>query len=275
MTRPKSHQKYLHKLRTSSPLVLCLTNSVTVTDCANALLAVGASPVMSEDPSDAAALAGMASALVINIGTVSDASQAVMEAAAAEAKRRRIPVVLDPVGAGASQRRLDAARLFEETATVIRGNASEILAMAGHKAAQKGVDSSPTADDEALIERATRLAVDTGAVVAVSGKTDFITDGRDLIRVEGGTPLLTKLTGTGCMLSVISGAYVGAFPRDQLEAVAAAHMHLSRAGERAQHYLERPMALGSFKVGLFDELALLEGSDLDFPLGTGQWRLDA
>jgi hydroxyethylthiazole kinase len=271
----KIYQKFLNRIRTSSPLVLCLTNSVTVTDCANSLLAIGASPVMSEDPSDAAALTSLAAALVINIGTINDRSQATMEAAAQVAVSKGLPVVLDPVGAGASPRRLEASRLFIDAATVIRGNASEILALAGQKGTQRGVDSSSKAEEEFLAEKAMRLAQDSHSLVAVSGKADLVTDGKKMIRIEGGTPLLTKLTGTGCMLSALIGAYVGGWPLEQLKAATAAHIHLARAGEKAQDRLERPLALGSFKVALFDELALVEGSDLDCPRGTGQWRLDA
>jgi hydroxyethylthiazole kinase len=269
------YRKYLNRVMTSSPLVLCLTNSVTVTECANALLAIGASPVMSEDPDDAASLAALAAALVINIGTINDRSQAVMEAAAKVAGKKGIPVVLDPVGAGASARRLTASKSFLEAATVIRGNASEILALVGHKGTQKGVDSSSKAEEEILIEKAGRLAQSSQAVVAVSGKVDLITDGKTAIKIDGGTPLLTKLTGTGCVLSVMVGAYVGSWPLEPLHAVAAAHIHLAKAGEKAQDRLDRPKALGSFKTALFDELAMLEGSDLDCPRGTGQWRMDA
>jgi hydroxyethylthiazole kinase len=275
MINTKNHQKYLHKLRTTAPLILCLTNTVTITDCANGLLAIGAAPVMSEDPSDATALAALASALVINIGTINDHSQAVMEAAAEAAAKRKIPIVLDPVGAGASQRRMQASKLLAKAATVIRGNASEIEALCGQSGTQRGVDSSSTSADDLIIDQAKKLALDSSAIVAVSGKADFITNGQDLIKVEGGTPLLTKLTGTGCLLSVIVGAYVGSSPQDQLRAATAAHMHMARAAERAQENLERPMDLGTFKVNLFNELALLEGSDLDQPKGTGQWRLDA
>ncbi|MDR1049495.1 MAG: hydroxyethylthiazole kinase [Deltaproteobacteria bacterium] len=275
MTTKKSHQQYLHRVRQNSPLVLCLTNTVTVTDCANGLLAVGASPVMSEDPSDAAALAAMASSVVVNIGTINDRQEPVMEAAAKAARDRGLPLVLDPVGAGASRRRLEAARKFLEAATIVRGNASEILALAGDEGLQKGVDSSSAMSDELLAEAAAGLARARGVVVAVSGRVDLVTDGGQLAVIPGGTPLLTKLTGTGCLLSVIVGAYAGCFPKDQLRATAAAHMHLARAAENAQEDLARPLALGTFKTRLFDELALLEGSDLDSPKGTGQWRMDA
>jgi hydroxyethylthiazole kinase len=271
----KIYQKFLSRILTTSPLVLCLTNYVTVNECANSLLAIGASPVMSDDPSDAATLASLAASLVINIGTISDHSQATMEAAAEVAKKKGLPIVLDPVGAGASPRRLEASKRFVDAATVIRGNASEILALVGHKGTQRGVDSSAKAKLELLSDKATKLAQDSKAIVAVSGNIDLITDGKKVIQLEGGTPLLTKLTGTGCMLSAMVGAYIGGWPLDQLQATAAAHIHLGKAGEKAQNRLKHPMSLGSFKTALFDELALIEGSDLDCPSGSGHWRMDA
>jgi hydroxyethylthiazole kinase len=244
-------------------------------DCANALLAIGASPVMSQDPQDAAELAKIAQAVVINIGTINDASWETMRAAVGVAASLGLPTVLDPVGAGATSRRLEASREFARSATVIRGNASEILALVGQTGTQKGVDSSAKTTEDLLIEKAGRLAKDNPATVAVSGEVDLVTDGHTMLKIDGGTPLLTKLTGTGCVLSVLVGAYVGAWPKDVLKATAAAHIHLARAGEKAQEKLNRPMCLGAFKAYLFDELALMEGSDLDCPRGKGKWLLDA
>ncbi|MDR2387763.1 MAG: hydroxyethylthiazole kinase [Deltaproteobacteria bacterium] len=272
----KTYQKYLNKVKTSAPLIVCLTNSVTVNDCANALLAIGASPIMSEDPSDVEALVKKAQALVINIGTINDWSEKTMLAAIKAAEPIGLPMVLDPVGAGASPRRLLASKEFLKSARVIRGNASEILALVADGAGgQKGVEKAAKANEEFIVEKAARLAQDHKAVVAVSGQADLITDGQRVIKIEGGTPLLTKLTGAGCLLTVMTAAYLGASPKDTLRATAAAHLHLAKAGEKAQNRLDRPMSLGTFKMALFDELALVEGSDLDGPMGAGLWRMDA
>jgi hydroxyethylthiazole kinase len=273
----KTYQKFLNKVKTTSPLIVCLTNAVTVNDCANALLAIGASPVMSEDPSDAEALVKISKGLVVNIGTIGDASEKTMEAAVKAAVSLGLPITLDPVGAGASPRRLLAAKKFLKAASVVRGNASEILALVdlGETNNQKGVESTSKADEEFVVEKAARLAQYHQAVVAVSGQADLITDGQMVIKIEGGTPLLTKLTGAGCVLTALTAAYVGASPKDTLRATAAAHVHLAKAGERAQDRLDRPMSLGTFKTALFDELALVEGSDLDGPMGAGLWRMDA
>jgi hydroxyethylthiazole kinase len=272
----KTYQKFLNKVKTASPLILCLTNSVTVTDCANALLAIGASPVMSEDPSDAQALVKLSKGLVVNIGTINDRSQKTMAAAIKVATESGVPITLDPVGAGASARRLEVSKEFLKSASIVRGNVSEILALVDHGgAAQKGVDASVKAEEEYVVEKAARLAQAHKTIVAVSGQVDLITDGQKVIKIEGGTPLLTKLTGTGCVLTVMTAAYVGASPKDALRATAAAHLHLAKAGEKAQTRLDRPMSLGTFRTALFDELALVEGSDLDGPMGAGLWRMDA
>jgi hydroxyethylthiazole kinase len=260
----------LRLVKELSPLVLCLTNYVTVTDCANAALAIGASPVMSDDPSDAAALAELASALVVNVGTISDRQAAVMAAAHARARSKGIPIILDPVGAGATPRRLLASRKFMEGAAVIRGNASEILALRGGDLSQKGVDSSSAEELGVLEEAAAWLAKEAKAVVAVTGETDIVSDGQKTLRVKGGHVWLTALTGSGCLLSVMVGAYAGASQDAPFEAAAAALTHLKRAGERAAAALPVPGvlgsvtagALGSYKALLFDSIAAITPEDL-------------
>lgn len=252
----------LKLVKETAPLVLCLTNFVTVTDCANAALAIGASPVMSDDPSDAAALAEYASALVINIGTISESQEIVMAAAHARARAKGIPIILDPVGAGATPRRLAASKRFMEGATIVRGNASEILALKGAVGGQKGVDSSASADLDALEAAASSLAREAGLVVSVTGETDIVSNGIVSTRVEGGHVWLTALTGTGCLLSVLTGAYAGASPDAPFEAAASALKHVARAGERAAAALAVPGALGGFKTLLFDQLATIKPEDL-------------
>ncbi|MDR1488118.1 MAG: hydroxyethylthiazole kinase [Deltaproteobacteria bacterium] len=252
------------ELRKLSPLVLCLTNFVTVTDVANALLAIGASPVMGDDPSDVQALASIASALVLNIGTINDRRQDIMMSAAKVARERKMPIVFDPVGAGASQRRLAACRnIIDAKPTIIRGNSSEILALCGNAGIQKGVDASDIINIEILSSKASELSIATGAIVAVTGPTDIATDGKTLLAIEGGTPLLTSLTGTGCLLTAMIAAYAGATPDKPLLATAAALTHLARAGEKALTGLPHPRALGTYKAQLFDQLAILAGSEIE------------
>jgi hydroxyethylthiazole kinase len=249
----------LSLVRQKNPLVLCLTNFVTVNDCANALLAIGASPVMSLSPSDAAELATISSALVLNIGTIDGAMLETMLLAAKAAREKGVPIVLDPVGAGASRMRLTSSMtlIAEAKPTIVRGNASEILALIKDRdSQQKGVDSSFAGDFERLKNDAAALARDINAVVAVTGPEDIATDGETTQSIPGGTPLLTRVTGTGCLLSAMVGAFVGADPESPLEAAASAMALLKKAGENALAALSWAGALGEFKTRLIDGLSL-------------------
>jgi hydroxymethylpyrimidine/phosphomethylpyrimidine kinase len=250
----------LQKVKELSPLTLCITNFVTVTDCANALLAIGASPVMSLSEADAIALCALSKALVINIGTINQNTLAVMEKAAKLALDKKIPMVLDPVGAGATTVRKDASlKLIKEyKPAIIRGNASEILSLSGAlEGPQKGVDSREVEDTDTLSRSAKALSLSTGSVVGVTGETDIVVLGDKEIRLEGGSILMTRITGTGCLLSSIVGAFAGADPEDLLGSAAAAMSFLKVAGERAARNLSRPEALGEFKRRIFDELSTL------------------
>lgn len=254
----------LDRVRELAPLVLSITNQVTINECANALLAIGASPVMSDDPADAEALAALAAATVINIGTINDWKLELALAAGRGARQAARPVVLDPVGAGATPvRRRAAARIIEEIRPeVIKGNFAEIKALAGLADRQKGVDSVEAGELEARAATALKLASDLGSLVAVTGATDVLTDGQAVFLIEGGSRLLTRMTGAGCLLSAMAGAYVAANPEERLGAVLAALVHLALAGELAEAALPRAETPGSFRVGLFDQLALVNGGDI-------------
>lgn len=254
----------LSRVREQAPLTLSITNQVTINECANALLAIGASPVMSGDPDDAEALGALAAGTVLNIGTINDRMLKLALAAGRGARRAGRPVVLDPVGAGATEvRQRAAARIIEEIQPdVIKGNFSEIRALASLTGGgQKGVDSIAAKEAEAAAA-ALSLARSLGVLVAVTGPNDVLTDGRTVLSVAGGSLLLTRITGAGCLLSALAGAYVAANPGDRLAAVLAALVHLALAGERAEAGLGQAGALGSFRVGLFDQLALVSGQDL-------------
>lgn len=252
----------LDRVRETAPLTLSITNQVTMNECANALLAIGAAPVMSADPADAEALAALAAGTVINIGTINDRLLEVALAAGRGARRAGRPVVLDPVGVGATPvRRQAAARILEEIKPdIIKGNFSEIRALAGLNDGQKGVDSAEAGEDE-RVAAALSLARSQGTLTAVTGAVDVLTDGRTVILVAGGSRLLTKITGAGCLLSAMVGAYAAANPEDRLSAVLAALIHLAIAGERAEAGLAQAEAPGSFRVALFDQLALLNTSN--------------
>ena len=254
----------LARVKAESPLTLSITNQVTIGDCANALLAIGAAPVMSGDPDDARDLAALASATVLNIGTVGPAQFQVLLAAGRGARASGRPVVLDPVGAGATATRRTAAEslLLETRPDIIRGNLSEIKALAGLDGVQRGVDSTAGDDLSAVAALAGELANRLSAVVAVTGATDVVAAGGRTWFIGGGSPLLTRLTGTGCLLSSMVGAYAGVAEGDLDLAAAGALAHLALAGQRAAENLGQGPLLGTFKTRLFDNLALVSPEDL-------------
>lgn len=237
-------------VRDKSPLVHNITNYVVMNNSANALLAVGASPVMAHWVSEMEEMTAIAGALVINIGTLDDKWIDGMLAAGKAANRRGIPIVLDPVGAGATSMRTAAAlKIIEEChPAIIRGNASEIMALVDASVKSKGVDSNASSAD--AVDYAKRLASDTGAVVVISGATDYITNGTDVYTVEGGDPIMTSVTGMGCTSTAITGAFA-AVVKDSMVAATAAMAVMSLAGERAAGYSK---GNGSMQVNFLDEL---------------------
>ncbi|WP_373426895.1 hydroxyethylthiazole kinase [Microbacterium sp. SORGH_AS_0888] len=244
-------------MRTTAPLVQCLTNAVTVNFVANTLLAVGASPAMVDVPGEAGPMAGAASAVLINLGTPgAEQREGMLEAAEACADMGR-PWVLDPVAVGALPVRTDLAhRLLTRRPTVIRGNASEIRALAGAGTGGRGVDA---ADDVAgAADAALALARTSGGVVAVSGPVDLVTDGRRTVRITGGDVLLTRVTGGGCALGGVIAAYVASHA-DPFEAVVTACLGYGIAAERAAHAAAGP---AGFAVAFVDALASLRSADL-------------
>src|SRR5688572_25875065 len=218
-------------LRARTPLVHCLTNTVVQTITANALLAAGAAPAMVDAPEEAGDFAAVASAVLVNVGTVNARTAEAMRRAARSAGGAGTPWVLDPVAVGGLAYRTElAAELVELQPTVVRGNASEVMALAGAGAGGRGVDSTAGADDAA--PAAAALARRTGGVVAVSGEVDLVTDGRRIVRVGGGSPLLTRTTGAGCALGALVAAYVAA-TGDPLAGTVAAHAHVVVPAVRA------------------------------------------
>jgi hydroxyethylthiazole kinase len=259
MANPGDH---LEIMRAAAPLVHCVTNFVAMTPAANALLAAGASPAMVHAPEEAGAFAGVAGALTVNIGTIDAGWRAGMVAAAEGARAAGTPWVLDPVAVFISPFRLEAAaRLMEEKPAVIRGNASEIMALAGEAAGGRGADAGDPV--EAATGLAMALARRAGAVVAVTGAVDFVTDGETSARVEGGHPLMTRVTAMGCSLTAVIGAYIatsGATREDRFAATVAALAHFKLAGCRAAATAEGP---GSFHATFLDRLAGIDGETLD------------
>lgn len=255
---PADLGRAIENLRTSAPLIQCLTNAVVTNFTANVLLAAGASPAMVDVPGEAAAFAPVASAVLVNLGTPHAGQRQAMLEAARSAHAAGTPWVLDPVAVGVLDVRTRlAAELLAGRPTVIRGNASEIPALAGSGAGGRGVDA--TDDVEAALAPATQLAGSCGAVVAVSGPVDLVTDAGRTVRVHGGDALLTRITGGGCALGALVAAMVAANDGEALLGTVAAHALYSVAAERAAATAAGP---GSFAVAFLDALAAVTPAEL-------------
>lgn len=243
----------LEEVRSSAPLVQCITNSVVVNFTANVLLAVGAAPAMVDIPGESALFAEVASGLLVNLGTPTDEQAEAGLLAAGAAGRCGTPWVLDPVAVGSLPVRTAlAGKLTGLRPTVIRGNASEIIAVSGLGVGGRGVDASD--DVEAALPVAMALADRTGAVVAVSGPVDAVTDGRDVVRIANGHVLLTQVTGGGCALGAVLAAYAGV-DGDRLATTVAAVLAYTVAAELAAEQAAGP---GSFAMHFIDRLADLD-----------------
>jgi hydroxyethylthiazole kinase len=249
---PAAVAQVLVTVREKPPLVQCLTNIVVAQWTANVLLALGAAPAMVDNAQEAGPFAAMADGVLINLGTPYDDTTTAMEAAVTSADRDHTPWVLDPVAVGPLAWRTGVAfRLLEAgTPAIIRGNASEILALAGGSGG-RGVDSVDS--PEAALEAGRALATRYRTVVAVSGPVDHITDGERMVRVANGHPWMTQVTGVGCALGAMMAAFAGR-SEDPLLAAVAATATLTIAAENAAEISRGP---GSFAVALLDELSLL------------------
>ncbi len=248
----------LARVRAHKPLIHNITNYVVMNFTANALLAMGASPVMAHAGNEVEEMVSLAGTLVLNIGTLSDGWIRSMFKAGKKASELKTPVILDPVGAGATSLRTRTAReiIDQIRTTVIRGNASEILSLRRENSQTKGVDSIHTVEEAA--ETAGLLALELETSLAITGPTDLVTDGRRAVRVLNGHPLLGFVTGTGCAATVTCGAFL-AVDRDPVRAVATALAFFGLAGEKAAG---RASAPGSFQVALLDELYSITPEEL-------------
>ena len=246
-------------VRERSPLVHSITNLVVINFNANVLLAVGASPVMAHAHEEVADMVGIAQALVLNIGTLDPYWIESMRLALVAASKRGIPVVLDPVGAGATRYRNECVEFLLSTAlpTVVRGNGSEIMSVAGSALQTRGADSSTGADD--ALGAAQALALRTQGVVCVSGQIDHILDAkRRWARLSNGHEWMTKITGVGCSATALIGAFCAVQP-DAWRATVAAMALLGVVGEiAAEKVMVRGGGVGSMQISLLDELQLLD-----------------
>ena len=261
---------YLKHVKEKSPLIHNITNYVTVNDCANIVLACGASPIMADDKNEVEEITAICGGLNINIGTLNSRTIEAMLLAGKKANELGHPVVLDPVGAGASALRTNTAkRLLDEIRfTVIRGNISEIKTLAGTSAATQGVDAN-VADkitDENLddaIAFAKAFAKKSGAVIAITGAIDLVCDKEKAYVIQNGHPMMAAITGTGCQLSAMTAAYVTANPDDVLGAAAAAVCAMGLAGEIAHARLTELDGNSSYRNYIIDAVYNLTPEQLE------------
>jgi hydroxyethylthiazole kinase len=249
----------LREIRERKPLVHQITNYVVMNETANATLALGALPVMAHAPEEVEEMVALAGALVLNIGTLSAHWIEAMLAAGWAANQRGVPVVLDPVGAGATAFRTDTARriLEEVDVAVLRGNAGEVATLVGVDAEVRGVESAAVGGDPAELAR--EAARSLGLVASVTGPVDHVSDGEQVAAIANGDPMLATITGTGCMSSAITGCFL-AVADSSFAAAVEALVAFGVAGEDAARAARGP---GSFHVNLYDALAALEPGTLD------------
>jgi hydroxyethylthiazole kinase len=250
--------QFLAKIRSNAPLVHNITNFVVMNSTANVLLAAGASPVMAHAENEVEEMVSFAGALVLNIGTLTDDWVRSMVKAGKKANELGVPVILDPVGAGATALRTSASTsiLGEVDVSVIRANASELLALAGAGITTKGVDSVHTVDD--VVEVMPGLAKGLGCTIAVTGVSDIVTDGERTLEITGGDAMMTRVTGTGCAATALVGAFA-AVDSDATLAAASALAYFGLAGSRAAKDCAGP---GSYWTNVLDELYIISEDDL-------------
>lgn len=257
-------------VRKNRPLVHNITNYVTVNDCANMLLACGASPIMADDVEDAEEITVICDALNINIGTLNANTIPAMFAAGKKSRELGHPIVLDPVGAGASRIRTDTALklLREVEPTLVRGNISEIKALLLGDSKTKGVDAAQAdltgqADIEKTVSLAKNFAFKTGAITAVTGAADIVTDGVSVFIIKNGNPMMADVTGTGCQLSAIGAAFIAANPNARLEAAAAAVCAMGLCGEIAYGRLNDADGNATYRDYIIDAMYRLTAEELE------------
>lgn len=228
-----------------APLIHCITNPISIHDCANVVLAVGARPMMAEHPAEVEEITATAGALALNLGNITDARKASILIAGRTAMERKIPVILDMVGIGCSRFRKDITEEFLRRRVpgaplILKGNMSELKALAGQSHGVSGVDAAPEdvlsdANQEETVELAKSVARTYGAVVLASGKTDLVTDGEHVCFISNGTEMMGRITGTGCMLNVLTAAYMSV--GEPMPAAVAACVVLGVSGELAEGQL--------------------------------------
>lgn len=241
-------------IKLEKPLILNITNYVTMDFVANGLLSIGASPVMSKAEQEIEDLMEHTKAVVINLGTLNEEFISLCKLSCQIANQLKKPIVLDPVGAGASKYRTDTciSLINEYSISIIRGNASEVMALSGSLQTTKGVDSI-VEECSHIIEYAENLSSQYNTTVVVSGKKDIIVDNKLIVQFDRGSPLMPTVTGTGCLLSAVIAAF-HSIEKNRFEAAKIATLYYGICGEAAENKANGP---GSFKVQFLDELHFL------------------
>lgn len=241
------------------PLIHCITNPISINQCANAVLAAGARPVMAEHPLEVAEITQTASALMLNIANITDVRMESIKKAADAAQKSHIPSVLDIVGISCSRLRRNYVHelLAVHIPTVIKGNYSEICALSDETYKSEGVDSHPSATFRKTLDSAVSSAQKYNTVILASGKTDIITDGKKAAYIHNGTPRLAEITGTGCMQGALTAVYLSV--AEGFASAVTACTVMGICGELASH----AEGMGSFYISLLDSLSLLTNSDIE------------
>ena len=257
-------------VRRSAPLIHCITNPISINQCANAILAVGARPMMAEHPGEAAEITASAKALLLNLGNITDVRMKSMMLSADIAQKLHIPVIIDAVGISCSSLRRDfILRLIEKARpAVIKGNYSEVCALYDSTCRSSGVDADTDLDTKTVCRSAAALAGQYQTVVLASGKTDVITDGKITASVQNGTPQLASVTGTGCMLGALCACYLSAGSAFHSAVTACAVLGISGA------LAETDKGSGSFMVNLMDCLTVVSDEQLEKSLSMEETILE-
>ena len=255
--------KTLHEIREAvrnqQPLIHCITNPISINQCANGILAIGARPMMAEHPKEVREITETAGALMLNLGNITDARMESMKISLLTAKEKNIPVILDAVGIACSKLRRDyIAELLEiGIPTVFKGNYSEVYALYHDAYRSSGVDADASINAESITYVAAELARKYHTTILASGRIDIVTDGTRIVHVKNGTPQLSAVTGTGCLLGALCGAYLAVCA--DMNAAVTACVVLGICGQLA----ETPKGSGSFMVNLMDALSTLTDAQLD------------
>ena len=267
-------QNILNLVRKHDPLVHCITNYVTANDCANAILAIGGSPIMADDPEDVRDITPKCSAFYLNIGTLNRQTIPAMFAAGEIADSMGIPVLLDPVGAGASRLRTETAKQLIDTVkpAVIKGNISEISAILSGSSNTRGVEAARSdMSEERIIALAKEFCALHGAVLVITGATDYVISSFGVRIIKNGHPIMSRITGAGCMLGAVMAAFVGVAPERIDEAAFLAVKAFCICGERAFAAMTEGEGSGTYRNKLIDQLynldekILEEGMDHEMP----------